>query len=500
MYYGTTGGAADPFLSNVRQRTYTPKVDHTAEYVQLGTDLANMVGSIFVMSAQNRAQAGGAGGAQGGQNGVNTQQIINSFVQADQAYDAAKHNMKDAMDTRAALLQEKEAAETAKADVENNTSQGELDDLNAKGANNKKLEAFNKLSSDFTAAKSEHKAYNDLKAQNNQLKQTIDTSDQDISFNGVDMSNYTGEARAAEKSSDMPKFDDVTCSINQFSGDGRDVERVNSATFTATTKDGKTNTEAATFAKRQALAAAEQQDNAFAARQTKANGINNKIKQIHDNQVRLSTMEKDYSGKQYGLSIDAEPTEAAFKTNVDGIGEVSLVGSKGDNVEGTEYTMEEFSTKKSDLEGKIANNKKIGTSANIEAIEAKIKAKETEIKGPLKTALTNAKSAFDIAQAAFTRLSNDAKGVGDAQEQYAKDKKDTAGMAKHKKFLGLRIGKKTDTGRALKAEKQEVAQLRQGFQQSYGVDFSAITRQIAAAQDQANQDQIEISNDWQNIT
>ncbi len=60
--HGTGGGAYDPLLS---RRTYSqPKVDHTAEYVEMGTMFANMLGSIFIASAQARA-AGGAGGAGG---------------------------------------------------------------------------------------------------------------------------------------------------------------------------------------------------------------------------------------------------------------------------------------------------------------------------------------------------------------------------------------------------------------------------------------------------
>ena len=70
--HGTGGGAYDPFLS---RRTYSqPKVDHTAEYVQMGTMFANMLGSIFIASAQARA-AGGAGGA-GGVDYADTNKLI----------------------------------------------------------------------------------------------------------------------------------------------------------------------------------------------------------------------------------------------------------------------------------------------------------------------------------------------------------------------------------------------------------------------------------------
>ncbi|MCR5265647.1 MAG: hypothetical protein K6E29_03530, partial [Cyanobacteria bacterium RUI128] len=389
------------------------------------------------------------------------------------------------------------------------TTQKELDDFTAAGKDNKRLEAFQTLSKDFAEAKVAQKAYTDLNEETTGIINSVNSlkTDTDIQISGGSIEDGTATVTAA-KINEAPlaasNFKYEGCQVRlTFEGKGADAAKVDSATFKVIDgKTGQVTNQDMPQAKNEARKLAEGFDKQFAARKEKAEGVEKKLAQIKTNKLRLDTMKNEYANKygKYDLSIDTVPTEASFKTTVDGT-EVSLTGSKDEAVGNTGHTLSTYTQHKSDLDAKVKRNAEIGTDANISAIKERITAKKNEIKGSLKTELINKKAAFDIAQAAFSRLSADARGIGNSQatvDSYGAAA-ETAG--KHKKVLGMRIGKSTQANKDYKAAKREQAQARQGFQQAYGVDFSAIARQVTMAQAKVDAVNVNLQdNEWKNIT
>lgn len=500
--HGTGGGAYDPFLT--RKTNYSaPKVDHTAEYVQMGTMMANMIGSIFIANAQAKASSSASAAGANNAQATQTQQTINAYVAADKEYDTAKQNMKLAVEDMKGLETELKNAEAAKKDNAEGTSQKKLDDYNAEVNKDAKLQAFTQLQTDFNNAKSEQAAYNKLNTETNKLQASLEShkGDKDLE-QGFNYLNPESIKPATIKEGLNFHYDGCDTEV-KFKGDGTDEATVSGKTFYG--KDTKTNKQVELpQAKQAAMNQAKGLDKQFNARKEKADGLKETAESFSKNKLNLKEMENSFNGSygKYNINIKSpQIQESSFTTTLKDGTKVSLSGNKNDKVGNTGQTYATSKTHADKLEAKVNENKEIGTDKNIESIKEKIAAKKKEIKGTLKNELTTKKAAYDIAKAAFNRIAADADGAKGAQDVANSFGEAAKKIGKHKKFLGLRIGKSTQANKDAKTAKRDAQSQQAAFQQNYGVDFSAISQQITMAQAKANAVNVDLKDaDWQKYT
>lgn len=425
------------------------------------------LGSVFNIlgSAVEIAAYSAAGGIGGGNATVSAEQNealqglnakIANYVSADSALDTAKENMQTAINELNDLNQQLKDAQDAKTSGIKRSKDALSEYTTNENSNQNDISDYQKAVDQYQRDMS---AYNEFLGLQNQVKDFDKTG---LVINGSNAkADGSGETEVSSNAGPikLPHNGNAAAEVTQ------EKFKISSEYPSETENNASINTgnnDKIDQAKYQnALRIAQDLDSQYQERVRKANEYNNLV-----NKMDACTQ------KEPPKNPKNEPINKQITVN------------------GKSVKISEYLDNKGKLEAEVTSRVNIGTDTSIKAIQDKITAKKTQIKGDLTTKLTSAQQKFDKAKAEIDAIKLKAQ-TAQNQENLLAEYKAKAKGTNTGGFLGL-FKKKSPATQNYKEAKQNVKNNNAQFAAQYGTNYTDVLSKMVAAQNQVNEVDIKL--------